>query len=89
MISSEKMVVVADLQCDFLKQVFFDESLKVNVKMASVGTSSGDIHYMATDAKDEIVFTGRGSIVQINKVTGKGEPWTEEEKSFFVNEFVK
>ncbi|MCZ2258059.1 acyl-CoA thioesterase [Sporosarcina sp. G11-34] len=87
--SSEKMVVVADLQCDFLKQVFFDESLRINVKMASVGTSSGDIHYMATDAKDEIVFTGRGSIVQINKVTGKGEPWTEEEKSFFVNEFVK
>lgn len=77
---SEKIPVVADLQCDYLRQVFFDEKLKIYVKAARVGTSSLDIHYMVKNEKGEICMTGRGTIVQINKKTGKAEPWTEEEK---------
>src|SRR5690625_5478329 len=38
--------IVADLQCDFHRQIFFDEELKVYVKANHVGTSSIDIHYM-------------------------------------------
>ena len=75
--------VVADLQCDYVKQVFFDEKLEINVKAASVGTSSVDIHYHATNEQGDTVCTGRGTIVQINKNTGKGSPWTEKEKSLF------
>ncbi|KGR78733.1 acyl-CoA thioesterase [Ureibacillus manganicus] len=78
--NSEKIIVVADLQCDFLKQVYFDEILKIYVKAAHVGTSSVDIHYLAKNAEDKSVFTGRGALVQINKSTGKGAPWTEKEK---------
>ena len=81
--------VVADLQCDYLKQVFFDEALDIYVKAATVGNSSVDIHYMANNGKGKIVFTGRGSIVQIGRDSGKGVPWTEKEKSLFVGEFVK
>ncbi|MFD1927233.1 acyl-CoA thioesterase [Sporosarcina siberiensis] len=81
--------VVADLQCDYLKQVFFDEALDIYVKAASVGNSSVDIHYMAKNAKDEIVFTGRGTLVQISKETGRGIVWTEKEKSLFVGESIK
>ncbi|HWL25438.1 MAG TPA: thioesterase family protein [Ureibacillus sp.] len=77
---SEKIIVVADLQCDFLKQVYFDETLKIYVKAAHVGTSSVDIHYLVKNAHDQTVFTGRGAMVQINKSTGKGTPWTEKEK---------
>nr|WP_106780235.1 thioesterase family protein [Lysinibacillus timonensis] len=77
---SDKIIVVADLQCDFLKQVYFDELLKIYVKAASVGTSSLDIHYLAKNESNKTVFTGRGSVVQINKLTGKGTPWTEKEK---------
>lgn len=73
--------VVADLQCDFVKQVYFDEKLKVYVKANSVGTSSMDVHYMMVNAKDEITATGRGTIVQIHRVTGKPVAWTEETKS--------
>jgi acyl-CoA thioester hydrolase len=80
----ETFPVVADLQCDFIKQVFFDESLKIFVKTAAVGNSSVDIHYMAKNSKDEIVFTGRGSMVQIGRHTGKGVPWSKEEKKLFV-----
>ncbi|TMU85745.1 acyl-CoA thioesterase [Bacillus sp. BHET2] len=72
--------VVADLQCDFVKQVFFDEMLRVYVKANRVGHSSVDLHYMGLNEKDEICFTGRGTMVQISKQTGKGVPWTEEMK---------
>lgn len=75
--------VVADLQCDYMKQVFFDEKLSIFVKAASVGNSSVDIHYMAKNAKGKIVFTGRGSIVQIDRTTGKSVPWSDVQKSAF------
>ena len=73
--------VAADIQCDYLKQVYFEEKLRVYVKTARVGNSSIDLHYMVKNEKDEIVLTGRGTFVQINKETGKAHPWTEEEKA--------
>lgn len=76
--SNEAIIVVADLQCDFIQQVFFDEKLKIHVKANSVGRTSVDIHYMATKENGEICFVGRGTIVQISKQTGKGLPWTVE-----------
>lgn len=78
---NEAIIVVADLQCDFLQQVFFDEKLKIYVKANSIGRTSVDIHYMATKENGEICFVGRGTIVQISKLTGKGIPWTEEMKN--------
>lgn len=72
--------VVADLQCDYLKQVYFDETLRIYVKAARIGNSSIDIHYLARNHKDEPVFIGRGTIVQIDKSTGKAIPWDEKEK---------
>lgn len=75
-----KIPVVADLQCDFFKQVFFDESLKIFVKINHFGTSSLDLHYLAVNEKDQPVFTGRGAIVQISKDTGKSIAWTDQEK---------
>ncbi|MGM0903448.1 MAG: acyl-CoA thioesterase [Bacillota bacterium] len=80
---SENIPVVADLQCDFLKQVFFDEELKVFVKADDVGNSSVDLHYMVKNGKGEICLTGRSTIVQISKKTGKSVPWTGETKNLF------
>ncbi|MGD6942682.1 acyl-CoA thioesterase [Cytobacillus gottheilii] len=74
----ECIPVVADLQCDFVQQVFFDEQLKIYVKAAAIGGSSVDIHYMGKNNKEDTVLTGRGTMVQISKKTGKGVPWTEE-----------
>ena len=76
---SDKIPVVADLQCDFLQQVFFDEQLKIYVKAAKVGSSSVDIHYLGINEANKPVFVGRGTIVQINKQTGKAERWSEAE----------
>lgn len=78
--NSETIPVVADLQCDFLQQVFFDEHLKIYVKAAKIGTSSVDIHYLGKNEKDQPVFTGRGTIVQIARQTGKPYAWTDDIK---------
>ncbi|PHA00769.1 hypothetical protein COE51_05500 [Bacillus pseudomycoides] len=78
--ASETMIVVADLQCDFLKQVFFDENLKVYVKAENVGNSSLDMHYMVRNEAGEICLIGRGALVQASKKTGKGVPWPAEWK---------
>lgn len=74
------ILVVADLQCDFVKQVFFGETLQVMVKTASVGTSSMDLHYLALNEKEESVFVGRGTLVLLDAATGKGKPLSDEEK---------
>ncbi|MEI4769365.1 thioesterase family protein [Psychrobacillus sp. FJAT-51614] len=81
--NTETIPVVADLQCDYLRQVFFDEKLRIYVKINSVGSSSIDIHYMAKNVKEEIVFTGRGTMVQIDKKTGRGSKWSEEKLKVF------
>lgn len=73
----ENIPIVSDLQCDYLKQVYFNEQLKLYVKTNHIGTSSLDIHYMAKNNKEEIVFTGRGRIVQIEAKTGKPTPFNE------------
>ncbi|UOY94232.1 acyl-CoA thioesterase [Ectobacillus sp. JY-23] len=77
---AEAMIVVADLQCDYLKQVFFDEHLKVYVKVQSIGTSSADLHYMVKNDRDEVCLVGRSTMVQASKKTGKSLPWPEEWK---------
>ncbi|MGM9919607.1 MAG: acyl-CoA thioesterase [Bhargavaea sp.] len=72
------ITVVADLQCDYLKQVFFDEQLDIHVKTARVGSTSLDIHYLATGRDGEPAFTGRGTIVQVSRKTGKPLPWSDK-----------
>ncbi|WP_110927146.1 acyl-CoA thioesterase [Bacillus massiliglaciei] len=78
---SDLIPVVADLQCDYLQQVFFNDELSIYVKANSVGTSSVDVHYMGVRGMKDVCFTGRGTIVQISKSAGKSVPWTEEEKA--------
>jgi acyl-CoA thioester hydrolase len=79
--SSEAIPVVADLQCDFVKQVYFDQVIDIYVKVQKIGNSSMDIHYMGGDEAKNSYFTGRGTIVQMSKKTGKGLPWSSEMKS--------
>ena len=76
--------VVADLQCDYVRQMYFDERIRVYVKIAHVGGSSIDIHYMGKNEKDEIVFTARGTIVQINGKNGKSVPFEDREKELLL-----
>ncbi|MGD6779754.1 acyl-CoA thioesterase [Sutcliffiella horikoshii] len=82
---SNTIPVVADLQCDFLQQVYFGEELELCVKAQQVGTSSVDLHYLGRKGNGEPCFVGRGRMVQLNKHTGKGEAWTEEQRNLFLS----
>lgn len=75
---SENIPVVADLQCDFLGQIFFGDTVKLYVRYAKLGGASADIHYMGV-VNDDVKLTGRGALVQINSKTGKAVKWTESQ----------
>ncbi|WP_332689637.1 acyl-CoA thioesterase [Halalkalibacter lacteus] len=76
----ETMIVVADLQCDYIKQMKFDQKLSVAVHINQIGRSSLDLHYMVVDEDTEFCLTGRGTVVQISKNTGRSIPWDDEVK---------
>lgn len=63
--------VVADLQCNYLRQMYFNEIIHFYVKVESVGNTSFDIHYMAKNEKGEITLTGRGRLVTIDLIKQK------------------
>lgn len=89
-IHHETIPVVADLQCDYLRQVFFDENLIIKVKTETIGNSSVDIHYLGVRREDDAVcFTGRGTVVQISKHTGRPVAWTDKMKRLFAANLEK
>ena len=77
----DSIPVTADLHCDYLKQVFFDENLQIGVKVSRIGHSSLDLHYMVLNERKEMCMSGRGSIVQISKKTGKSIAWDNKSVS--------
>ncbi|PAV27634.1 hypothetical protein CIL05_20955 [Virgibacillus profundi] len=83
--SEEGIPIVADLQCDYLKQLFFNENLQLFVKADHVGNTSIDIHYMALNEKEEITITGRGRLVYVNPKTGKPVKLSESMKEKLLN----
>lgn len=76
--NGEKIPVVADLQCDFLYQAYFDDIITIFVKINRIGTSSVDLHYLGVNQHGESIFVGRGTVVQISKHTGKSVPWSKK-----------
>ncbi|KHF29755.1 hypothetical protein LR68_01540 [Anoxybacillus sp. BCO1] len=51
----------------FLQQVYFGEQLHIGVKVAHIGNSSVDLHYVGKKQDGTIAFTGRGTMVQMSK----------------------
>ncbi|MFA9558656.1 acyl-CoA thioesterase [Evansella sp. AB-rgal1] len=81
--SGGKMIpVTADLQCDYIRQIFFDQQLHVCVKVAHIGNSSVDLHYMVVNEKEEVCLTGRGRMVQLSRETGKPVSWSENARIY-------
>ncbi|MFC0469469.1 thioesterase family protein [Halalkalibacter kiskunsagensis] len=76
----ETMIVVADLQCDYIKQMTFDQKLSVSIHINHISRSSLDLHYMVVNENAEFCLTGRGTVVQISKNTGRSIPWDDEMK---------
>ncbi len=85
----ESMIVVADLQCDFLQQIKFDEKLKVQVKVHQLGRSSADLHYAVHNEDGMLCLTGRGAVVQISKESGKSLAWDEEMRESLIMQTIE
>ncbi len=83
--SSGSIPIVADLQCDYHREIYFGNTLKIYVKVESAGTSSIDIHYLGINEKEEVCLTGRGALVNVNPKTKKAEPLSEELKQKMLN----
>ena len=75
--SSTSIPIVADLQCDYHRELYFGNTLKIYVKVNTAGNSSIDIHYLGVNEKDEICLTGRGALVNIDPQTKKAVPLDE------------
>ncbi|MFB4166645.1 acyl-CoA thioesterase [Virgibacillus sp. JSM 102003] len=69
--NDEGVPIVADLQCDYHKQLYFNEQIWLYVKVNYIGNTSLDIHYMALNDKNELCLTGRGRLVYIDPESGK------------------
>ncbi|MFB9324394.1 acyl-CoA thioesterase [Paenibacillus aurantiacus] len=71
--SDEKVSVVADLECQYLAQLYLKDPIKLYIRAAHVGRSSIDIEY-ALVVNDQLKAGGRGAIVLIDTKTGKSTP---------------
>ncbi|MFD1362187.1 acyl-CoA thioesterase [Lentibacillus salinarum] len=78
--SDAAMPIVADLQCDYQQQIYFDDNIKLYVKLNHIGNTSLDVHYMALNEKGELCLTGRGRMVYIHPETGKPVPLSDSIK---------
>lgn len=75
---SDAIWVNADIQCNYLHPMYFDDRLEVYVKISYIGTTSLDLNYMIENQNGVVCLTGRGRMVQINKKTGKPLKWSPE-----------
>ncbi|PRO64937.1 acyl-CoA thioesterase [Alkalicoccus urumqiensis] len=81
----QSIIVTGDLQCDYIRQVTFGETLAVGVKVEQLGRTSLDLHYVILNEEEKICMTGRGRIVHVHKKSGKPEPWTESMKEMLTD----
>jgi len=73
MFGTEKVAVVADLECQYLEQMYRSDKVQLHVRVASIGRSSLDVEY-AVVANDRLKAAGRGAIVLIDTGSGKSTP---------------
>lgn len=72
-------IVAADIHCHYIKQIYFNQGINIKVKTDRIGRSSLDLHYAITDAdSSELLAAARGTIVHVDKKSGKSVPWPDE-----------
>lgn len=62
--------VVADLECQYLAQLYLKDPLILHVRVANIGRSSIDVEY-AIVVNQQLKAAGRGAIVLIDTESGK------------------
>ncbi|OZB90104.1 thioesterase family protein [Paenibacillus sp. XY044] len=75
----EQVMVVADLECQYLAQMYRSDPVQLHVRVASIGRSSLDVEY-AVVASGALKAAGRGAVVLIETKNGKSTPLPVEVK---------
>ncbi len=65
--------VVADLECQYLAQLYLKDPLTLLVRVANIGRSSIDVEY-AIVVNQQLKAAGRGAIVLVDTQSGKSMP---------------
>ncbi|GAB7388714.1 thioesterase family protein [Bacillaceae bacterium] len=79
-----KMAVAANLECHYLRQVFYGQPLQLYVRVARIGNSSFNLEYaLCLETNGELVAAGRGAMVYVDRHTGKSEPLPESVRETF------
>lgn len=71
--SDKAVSVVANLECQYLAQIYLQDTMQLHVRVAKMGRSSLDIEY-ALAVRHELRAAGRGTIVLIDTSAGKSTP---------------
>ncbi|WP_214810629.1 acyl-CoA thioesterase [Exiguobacterium sp. s127] len=85
-LADDGIVVVADAQCNYIRQVYPRTRLAVYAYPVQVGKASCDVHYAAFDDEEQLMFMGRTSMVQIDRA-GNAFPWDKAYKNSLQNRF--
>lgn len=84
--NNENIVVTANLECHYLAQLYYGQEIEVYVKASSIGRSSFELQYCLIEKEQELIAAvGRGSVVYINRKTGKSEPLPQILKDKLIN----
>ncbi|CAM3022684.1 thioesterase family protein [Paenibacillus sediminis] len=80
--NQETISVVADLECQYLGQIFIKDPLKLHVRIAKLGRSSFDLEYAVVQAlTGELKAVGRGAMVYIDTKSGKSLPLPDDARA--------
>lgn len=80
--TSDSVIVSANMECHYLRQVYYGEKVILGVRISRIGRSSADFEYaLFTGENKELSAAGRGAIVYIDRHTGKSKPLPEKIKN--------
>ncbi|MBA4601485.1 acyl-CoA thioesterase [Thermoactinomyces mirandus] len=80
--TSDSLIVSANMECHYLRQVYYGENVTLGVRISRIGKSSADFEYaLVTGESRELSAVGRGAIVYIDRHTGKSKPLPEKVKN--------
>lgn len=73
-------VILADIQCSFLKQVNWPADMEIGTRIARIGNSSAEL-LNGLFVEGELVARLKSVIVWMNYADNRSEAWPEEVKS--------
>jgi acyl-CoA thioester hydrolase len=76
-------IVVGKLECNYVRELVFPETIGIAVGIKRVGNSSLVLHQKVSTADKGIMAHGEAIIVATDPKTGRSMPWTEKLRAAF------